>query len=366
MMNDEFFMLTLSAEHKALFCLLRAGLWDAAPADLSPFPLTDTQWWSVYRMAVRQTVTGIACRGLHYLPDHLLPADALMIRWVAETDRIERRNITMNHAVQQLAHMMAAHGLHPVVLKGQGVAALYEQPLLRECGDIDLYFPTGQEERRAAEIMQKAGCHIGRQPDGSCCYLWQGFEVEHHTRLFDIYNPLLKGYLAALAVEHGFTARQGIAVPAPLAELLMLSAHLLKHLMGHGVGLRQFCDMARAYHTLRGSYSTERLEAAHKKTGLYKWSLQLHTFLTAHLGLPQSDLPYTGSGAPAVPMLMNIVLEGGNFGQYGSTKGKPAQPGWERKLHTFLAFWKRRDFSGAVAPKEAFWTSVRLIAGNII
>lgn len=75
----------LSSEHKALFSLLRAGLWEREPDDLSPFPLTDAQWWDVYRMAVRQTVTGIVCRGLHHLPEALLPGDALMIRWVAET-----------------------------------------------------------------------------------------------------------------------------------------------------------------------------------------------------------------------------------------------------------------------------------------
>ena len=63
----------LSSEHKALFSLLRAGLWEREPDDLSPFPLTDAQWWDVYRMAVLQTVTGIVCRGLHHLPEALLP-----------------------------------------------------------------------------------------------------------------------------------------------------------------------------------------------------------------------------------------------------------------------------------------------------
>ena len=63
----------LSSEHKALFSLLRAGLWEREPDDLSPFPLTDAQWWDVYRMAVRQTVAGIVCRGLHHLPEALLP-----------------------------------------------------------------------------------------------------------------------------------------------------------------------------------------------------------------------------------------------------------------------------------------------------
>ena len=76
--------MTLSSEYMALFSLLRAGLWEREPDDLSPFPLTDDEWRDVYQMAVRQTVAGIAYRGLHHLPDVLLPGDDLMIRWVAQ------------------------------------------------------------------------------------------------------------------------------------------------------------------------------------------------------------------------------------------------------------------------------------------
>lgn len=111
-------------------------------------------------------------------------------------------------------------------------------------------------------------------------------------------------------------------MPAPLPDLLLLNAHLLKHIMGHGVGLRQFCDMARAYHALHGSYSPVELEAAYRRTGLLRWSAQLHTFLTEHLGLPRDVLPYAGTDARTSPRLLHIVLEGGNFGQYGKTRAK--------------------------------------------
>lgn len=363
--KGRFQFMELSSEHKALFCLLRAGLWETAPDNLSLFPLTDAEWWNVYTMSVQQTVTGIVYRGLHYLPDELLPGDALMIRWVAEADRIERKNRKMDMVMEQLVRLMTDGGLHPVLLKGQGVAAFYEHPQIRECGDIDLYFPSKEEERKAACLMREVGCTPERQPDGSSSYHWQDVEVEHHIRLFDLYNPLLKGYLSTLVKENGFTVQEKFTVPSPLLNLVMLNAHLLKHLMGHGVGLRQFCDMARAYHVLYGNYDPEKLETVYQKTGLYKWSIQLHTFLTEHLGLRYAKLPYLDTDAFTSPRLLHIVLEGGNFGKYGETKGKASQIRWERKLRTFFSFWKRRDFSSAYAPKEAFWTSVKLIIGNI-
>lgn len=365
----------LSSEHKALFCLLRAGLWERRPDDLSSFPLTEAGWWNVYRMAVRQTVVGIVYRGLHHLPDTWLPGDDLMTRWVAQVERIEQENRQMNAVVNELFRRLNHNGLHPVLLKGQGVAAFYEYPLLRECGDIDLYFPLEEEVSKATEIMGRLGSRLERLPDGSDCYRWQGVEIEHHTRLFDFSNPWLKDYLSELVAEYGFdrpltgnTSAEcplTISVPSPLLNLLLLNSHLLKHLMGHGVGLRQFCDMARAYHALLGSYSSEELETVYKQTDLLKWSRQLHTFLTEHLGLYHAELPFMDTDVCTSPKLLHIVLEGGNFGRYGDTRGKASQARWKRKLHTFFSFWKHYSFSNAYARKEALWTSIELIKGNL-
>lgn len=314
----------LSSEHRALFSLLRAGLWEREPDDLSPFPLTDAGWWNVYRMAVRQTVAGIVYRGLHHLPDTLLPGDDLMIRWVAQAERIEQKNKQMNAVVNRLYGRMDHYGLHPVLLKGQGIAAFYEHPLLRECGDIDLYFSLKKEIRKAAEIMSQTGCRLEGLPDGSDCYRWQGVEIEHHVRLFDFSNPWLKGCLSTLVAKYGFIDQPltgnpstespvTVSVPSPLLNLLLLNAHLLKHIIGHGVGLRQFCDMARAYHNLQGCYAPEELKAVYKRTGLMKWSVQLHTFLTEHLGLHRAELPFMDMDVCTSPELLHIVLEGGEF-----------------------------------------------------
>lgn len=364
--------MTLSIEHKAFFCLLRAGLWESAPDDLSLFPLTDPQWQTIYHMAVRQTVVGIIWRGLHHLPDPLLPDDAMMIRWVAKVNNIENLNRQMNTKIISLLQLMDCHGLHPVLLKGQGVATMYEQPLMRQCGDIDLYFRSKEEERLAAELMTQQGCIMEKRPDGSRCYIWQGIEIEHHSRLFDLYNPWLRGYLSALIRKHGFIGLQlekdltdTVSVPSPLLNLLLLSTHMLKHLMGNGIGLRQFCDMARAYCYLSENYSHEELKKVYKRTGLLRWNTQLHSFLTGYLGLSASCLPYADKETNISPMLLNIVLEGGNFGQFRETGDKVLRSGWERKLWTLFSFWKHRDFSYAYAPGEAFWTSVKLMLGNI-
>ena len=316
--------MNLSTEHKALFSLLRAGLWEREADDLSPFPLTDAQWWEVYRMSVRQTVAGIVFRGLHHLPEEYLPADALMIHWVAKADRIERKNRRMDAALRLLLQLLGREGLHPVLLKGQGVAALYEHPLLRECGDIDLCFPSEKEEREAAELVRRVGCRTERHPDGSVCYSWQGVEVEHHTRLFDLHNPLLRGYLSSLVGRHGFTdirTEDGatLPVPAPLPDLLLLNAHLLKHIMGHGVGLRQFCDIglwALEYHD---EIDWQRLHDQCASVHAATFAAAAFRIARDYLGI-DFDLPMPWDASIDVEPLLHDTLCGGVYGSNDLTR----------------------------------------------
>lgn len=379
-MSDNNAIMESSLCYKAMLSLLRAGLWEREPDDLSPFPLTVAQWWDVYHTSVRQAVAALVCRGLHYLPTPLLPPDVLMAHWVAKTDRIVRQNRQANTVICRLMQLMRLNGLRPVLLKGQGVAALYERPLLRECGDIDLWFPSAGEAQAAACLMRKAGCRIERLSDGSCGYSWQGQEIEHHTRLFDLCNPLLKYRLASLTRQYGFAglalcggpsatggaseSQTTVTVPSPMLNLLLLNAHILKHLMGRGIGLRQFCDMARAYHALRGSYQPDELMAVYRRTGLLKWSGQLHAFLGAELGLQATDIPFADDDTTVSPRLLHIV-EGGDFGHHATTRSHASVTIWGHKMQTLLAFWQHRAFSATYAPKEALWTSARLIIGNI-
>lgn len=337
-------------------------------------PLTETQWWIIYRMSVRQTVTGIIFRALHCLPAQYLPGESLMIRWVAEVDRIERRNRRMNAVLHKLVGLMHGHGLHPVLLKGQGVSVFYKSPLLRESGDIDLFFPSKEEMRKATDLVHTLGLAARRLPDGSLTYVFCGFEVEHHPRMFDLHNPLQQRYLASLLKAHPPVETElrlegappfKVALPAPLPNLLLLGAHLLKHLMGHGVGLRHFCDVAQACTALHGSYSMSEFEAVSKRVGLTGWNRQLYSFLLGFFLVKDAHLPVATVDKEPSPLLMRIVLNGGNFGFHGNSRRLEAQSRRKRKLRTFLAFWKRRSFSLAYARGEAFWTSIRLIIGNI-
>ena len=352
----------------ALLALLRAGLWNKRVDNPGLFPLSVEEWEGVYVEARRQTVTGWVYQGICSLPDEWMPSRKQLFRWTVEIDRIEQRNRRMNRSLLQLTTLLEEKGFRPVVLKGQGIAALYDEPMWRECGDIDLYFPQPEDRIKAETWLTEQGYAPERKPDGSTLYAWQGTEVEHHAHLFDLQSPKVQGYLKGLIAEKGFVRMDlgggnEISVPSPVMNFLLLNTHILKHALGKGIGLRQLCDMARAYAVWGKQVDGEEMKRIYRNTGIGKWSCLLHAFLTEVLGMPAEYLPYPEKKESAAPLL-DIVLRGGNFGQHGKGANGQDEPTWRRKWNTCRAFWQNMGFSLKYAPGEAIHTFGQLVKGQ--
>lgn len=336
---------------QALFALLRAGLWgifDEAAA--SAFPLSAGEWERVFTLARQQTVTGIAFRGLDFLPEEAAPPMGIMAKWMAHADRIEQSNRVMNETVAKLYGHFASAGVEAVLQKGQGVAAMYPEPLLRECGDIDLYFPG--HDGVSDPLAGIDGAVRERQPDDSWSYVVDGIIVEHHTDLLDIQSPRAKRYVQKLIQEKGFekvVTGDGVEVlvPAPEVNLLLLSSHILKHAFGVGIGLRQFCDYAVARRYYEGRVNEEEMREIWRMTGLEKWQDLLEGFLVKKTGV-----------------LLDIVLKGGNFGVYSKDRENVPRALWARKVQTFKALMGNVGFAFRYAPGEWFWTTMQLLGGQ--
>lgn len=368
--NGENTDLRMNRTLSAFLLLLRSGLWRKAAEEQNLFPLSVEEWGLLYAEARRQTVTGWIYRGICLLPEEWMPPQEQMFRWVTDIDRIERRNVMMNRNLLQLTAMLEERGFRAVVQKGQGVAALYDEPLWRECGDIDLFFPNEEDRRGAEAWLRERGIVPEQKPDGSTAYRWMKVEVEHHSDLLDLQSPRARRYLKGLVAEKGFTAvpvgdEGRIMVPAPELNLLLLNTHILKHALGRGIGLRQFCDMARAYAVLGEKVDGDELRSIYHKAGISRWSSLLHAFLVDVLAMPEDFLPYREEKKETAVPLWNIVLRGGNFGQYGQQQKTKTERTWLRKWNTCRAFLLNARFSLKYAPSEAIHTFGQLVRGNL-
>ena len=351
----------MDREVQALFALVRAGLWgryDEAMA--SVFPLSSEEWERVFTLARQQTVTGIVFRGLDQLPEEELPPMGMMAKWIAYADRIEQSNRIVNDTLAMLCGHFAKSDERVVLQKGPGVAAMYPEPLLRECGDIDLFFP--DTYGKSDPLQGIPGATREAKPDGSWEYQVNGVVIERHSHLVDILSPRANKFVKELIAEKGYESvnvgGSDVLVPAPEVNLLLLSSHILKHAFGVGIGLRQFCDMAIACCFYADRVDSLEMEGIYRKAGLGKWSVLLDGFLGQYLGLEVQETKKSD-------VLLDIILKGGNFGRFTGKCEKASQSVLARKWHTFTSFMGNVRFAMTYAPGEWFWTVVRLAGGQV-
>lgn len=319
---------------EVFFALILAGLYER---NFKRFPeLSLKQWKILVETARRQTVTGLLYQGVTHLPEDYPFPQEILLQLVSDAGTIERQGERVRKVADELTGRFEAEGLHPIVMKGPEAARFYAKPLLRECGDLDLYFPPN-EISRALELART----VEKAPDGSFHFEQDGVNIDLHKDYFNLHTRHLP------------------PVPSPEATLLMLSGHILKHCMGPGIGLRQFCDMAMAHRAL--AVEPDRLREVYRKAGLERWNRLLYAFLHEWLGVePMYD------GELSSKPLMDIILHGGNFGHYSASRSVALHKGkLRRKADTALRYLKRLPFSLKYAPREVVPAIGELLAGNL-
>ena len=350
--------------------LLRSGLWDRPLEDVTAFSITKEEWRLVYAESERQTVQGLCYLGLRYLPDEYYPPQSIVSQWMSATIAIKEVNEKVRTVTATVCEKLNKVGVTPVLMKGQAVAKYYEQPSLRSCGDIDLYISDNQQFEVASSLLESEQIPFRRAADGSVSFELNEVEVELHRDLIDVQRPRSKRLFSLLMEEEPFRTMRLIddvemKVPSPLITLLMLNAHIMKHVFTVGIGLRQFCDLARAYHILNEQYDHVKYASVIQELGLAKWSAQLHGLLTQYFGLSIEELPYKSETVDS-SRLIHKVFEWGNFGQQTTSWNKAADSNWKMKLHTVKRITLGLPYSLRLATIETIYIIKNLVKGQFI
>ena len=88
---------------------------------------TAEEWQELYSLAQKQTLVGIAFRGVEQLPAEQRPPKSLLMRWMMATERIKAMNADLDCKALAVANKFLEEGFPGVVLKGQGIAKLYRE-----------------------------------------------------------------------------------------------------------------------------------------------------------------------------------------------------------------------------------------------
>lgn len=351
-------MLT-SRENRAFFELLKSGLWEKSVETYDCFPLTDSEWKSVYRHAIRHTVEGLLFDAVQNLENLYLPSKELLKVWLVRIEKIAQRNDEMDKVIKHQSRFFKKYDLDPILLKGRAVASIYPNSKRRSCGDIDWYFDDHREYKKAIEILDENKVKIEYCAGYSVNYQWNGFETDQHLKQFDISNPFVKRYLQTLEKENSSEEQKlviddaHIRLSSPELQSIQINIHILKHLLSFGIGIRQLCDAARIYYVYVDKMNGAYLKKTYRKLGVLKWINTLHQILVEYIGLPKEKLPFETIWSKPVISVMEDIWESGNFGfQTGYTHAITNKKEVDREV-SVLEVIKRVFHYLPYAPMEA-------------
>lgn len=304
------------------FALVRSGLWEQTVC-LPGAERIDFD--SLYALAEEQSVIGLVAAALEHLEGRKVVRQDV-IPFLKEVVALENRNLSMNRFVTELWSQMEDAGLHPLLVKGQGIAQCYERPFWRAAGDIDILVSVSEYEKTKALLISKArsvekegsevrhqGMTIGSWPVEVHGTLRCGLSVSMDIELDTIQSLTFEKRLFRSWNNGGVI----VNLPSQDSDVVFVFTHFLKHFYKEGLGLRQICDWCRLLWTYRDSIDRSLLARRLRDMGLMNEWQAFGAFAAAYLGMPLNAIPLYEPSANLMRKaryIKSFVLHVGNFG----------------------------------------------------
>ena len=326
-----------------LICVGRESSFEKTP--------TPQNWSYLFRKARQQAMVGVLNDAVHCLSEKQLPPSNLLDEWDSQTAKIGRIYHTHEDHVKELEGILKRLNLHGCILKGTGLARLYPSPERRMCGDIDLWIKGDRDAIIAA--FKDAGYSVYDIIYQECKVgVFLDTEVEVHFHPSKMYNPFSNARLQRY-FETNSPIREDVTITYPDAKFnaVFCMAHMFRHYLEGGIGMRQMMDY---YYVLRDLAPADREPVMKTLThlGMKRFTASVMTCVQFNFGLEDEyllcppDIKHGGK-------LVNDIIAMGNFGV--SDKRNYHTVG-ESTWATFLRK-NRRVFSNlGNYPREVIWS----------
>lgn len=342
-----------------LFALLREALWHSQ--ETLPSDLSERQARRLMRVAEEQTISGLIIDAL-FRNDVRIGQENLF-EVVGMYSQIKAENQRVNKELLSFAQMMSESGLEYVVVKGQTVAALYPDPLLRMPGDIDFLI---YDYPAAQSIFQSEwGVSL---PDS---FIEKEVAFEHNSVTYELHTQLItfrwrshQQYWESMMQQphQSVVVVDGKEVKSlsPNIYAVYVFAHLFFHFIREGIGLRQMCDWAVILERYR--IDQKQLLKDLDGLGITKAYRAFGGVLSTHLGLKHFPLPISERDLKASEQILKDIMRYGNFGK---PSRKVQQAGWRFKMETMGRTVRNCCKYFWLAPKEVGMIIPRLVQLNM-
>lgn len=290
-------------------------------SSLSTVPLGE-DWQKAYRLAEKQALMGLLFSAIEKLNEKnktAMPPMSLFYQWTGLVLNTETQNKRLNEAAEHLTRLFKNGGLRCCVLKGQGIARLYPQPLRRQPGDIDLWVEGGRE--RVLKFLKDSYFGLGQVVIHHVdTRIIDGVETEIHFIPVYSCNPFLHHRLQHFFRLHAddqfsnIDRGLGFAYPTLGFNAVYILAHIYMHFLYEGIGLRQIVDY---YYVLKYLDDEGRNQATSdiNKVGLLKFAGAVMFVLQRVCGMDDNSL-VTKPDDKRGRLLLDEIIVSGNFGKF--------------------------------------------------
>lgn len=300
------------------FSLIRCGIGKERALPYAPTP---DEWKELFDISIKQALTGIAFAGIERLPIEQHPPRRLKLQWYSACETIKQKNAEMNKKCIGVSRRFRQEGFDNCILKGQGIAQLYPNPLLRTPGDIDIWIDGN--ENKAIEFANK---HLpGQRPTYHHIdfNITPNLNIEIHYRPSWTNNPFtnkrLQDFFFCQAKKQfeNITGTPEGTFPAPTLAFnrIYILLHIYRHLFLEGIGMKQILD----YYFVTTQSITPEEKADFVKTikafRLTKFTAALMYVMQQMFSLDEKHFILKPNARTGKFLLREIMIAG-NFGQH--------------------------------------------------
>ena len=318
--------------------------------------VADIDWQQLYSFASKQAILGLCFDGIERLgkeyPEELKQnpiGRGLLMTWMGAAQQIRSQNMKVNGVAAKFYSKFRDDGLRCCILKGQGNALMYPNPYSRTPGDIDVWVNASREQiTEYAKKHFKLGDDIRYQHIETSV---DGVPVELHffpcTMNNPIYNARLQKWFkrnADLQCSNVVSLPDGIgeiAIPTTAFNVVYQLTHLYHHFFDEGIGMRQIIDYYYVVNNDELLVIRNTLQRELKHLGLWKFAGAVMYVLHEALGLPEEKM-MAPMDEKRGKLLLEEILNGGNFGKHFTKYGHFTQQGMAKKY--FLKIWRNMHF----------------------
>lgn len=297
-------------------------------------------WETAFQLAETNTILGLTFWGASKLQAKQRPPQPLYTRWLAKTTQINALNKRIDRTATAIFRQFDEQNLNVVIMKGQAVARYYPKPELRQPGDIDIYsdednYPRvekiltalsqDQREREKYLTIKFGGVTLNNYHGLHFKFVVSGVLVESHGVMFSHISPKhQKEFDHLLSLWYPNHIRrinlsEGSVRTLPIwFDCIFILAHLFRHFIQEGVGLRQVSDWLMVARQIAHAPDLDREQLARNldSVGLLPMARLLCGFAIHYMAFPPQDMPLEPLDNDKMErQVVYDIITGGNWGK---------------------------------------------------